>query len=449
MPATGPAGNGRIDIGAERRSDMLRFATAGSVDDGKSTLIGRLLYETKQIFEDQLEHVEETSRKRGDSYVNLALLTDGLRAEREQGITIDVAYRYFATPRRKFIIADTPGHEQYTRNMVTGASTADLAVVLVDARKGVIEQSRRHAFIASLLRVPHVVFAVNKMDLVDYDEAVFERIDEEVSGWASKLDFSDVTFIPLSALHGDNVVERSERMPWYEGPSLLYHLEHVHIGSDRNLIDARFPVQWVIRPMSDEHHDYRGYAGQVASGVFRAGDQVVVQPSGRKTTIKRIDIEGGREIPESFPPLSATLLLEDEIDISRGDMICRANNHPVPTRDLDAMVCWMSDQPLQARGKYAIKHTTRSAKAIVSDLRYRIDVNTLHREEDATELGLNQIGRVHLRTSVPLLVDEYRRNRTTGSFILIDEGTNDTVGAGMIVGTEGSDSDEGGADGIA
>ena len=448
MAATGPAGNGRIDLGAERRSDMLRFATAGSVDDGKSTLIGRLLYETKQIFQDQLEHVEETSRKRGDSYVNLALLTDGLRAEREQGITIDVAYRYFATPRRKFIIADTPGHEQYTRNMVTGASTADLAVVLVDARKGVIEQSRRHAFIASLLRVPHVVFAVNKMDLVDYDEAVFERIDEEVSGWASKLDFSDVTFIPLSALHGDNVVERSERMPWYEGPSLLYHLEHVHIGSDRNLIDARFPVQWVIRPMSDEHHDYRGYAGQVASGVFRAGDEVVVQPSGRKTKIKRIDIEGGREIPEAFPPLSATLLLEDEVDISRGDMICRAHNHPVPTRDLDAMVCWMSDKPLQARGKYAIKHTTRSAKAIVSDLRYRIDVNSLHREEDATELGLNQIGRVHLRISTPLLVDEYRRNRTTGSFILIDEGTNDTVGAGMIVGTEGSQ-DDGEADGIA
>jgi bifunctional enzyme CysN/CysC len=448
MAATGPAGNGRIDIGAERRSDMLRFATAGSVDDGKSTLIGRLLYETKQIFEDQLEHVEETSRKRGDSYVNLALLTDGLRAEREQGITIDVAYRYFATPRRKFIIADTPGHEQYTRNMVTGASTADLAVVLVDARKGVIEQSRRHAFIASLLRVPHVVFAVNKMDLVDYDEAVFERIDEEVSGWASKLDFSDITFIPLSALHGDNVVERSERMPWYEGPSLLYHLEHVHIGSDRNLIDARFPVQWVIRPMSDEHHDYRGYAGQVASGVFRAGDEVVVQPSGRKTRIKRIDIEGGQEIPEAFPPLSATLLLQDEVDISRGDMICRAHNHPIPTRDLDAMVCWMSDKPLQARGKYAIKHTTRGAKAIVSELRYRIDVNTLHREEDATELGLNQIGRVHLRTSVPLLVDEYRRNRTTGSFILIDEGTNDTVGAGMIVGTEGSE-DEGEGDGIA
>ncbi len=443
----GAATNGRIDVTAERQSDLLRFATAGSVDDGKSTLIGRLLYETKQIFEDQLEHVEETSRKRGDSYVNLALLTDGLRAEREQGITIDVAYRYFATPRRKFIIADTPGHEQYTRNMVTGASTADLAIVLIDARKGVVEQSRRHAFIASLLRVPHVVFAINKMDLVDYDEAVFERIDEEVSGWANKLDFTDVTFIPVSALHGDNVVERSERMPWYEGPSLLYHLEHVHIGSDRNLIDARLPVQWVIRPMSDAHHDYRGYAGQIASGVFRPGDEIVVQPSGRQTRIRRIEVEGGTEIEEALPPLSVTLLLEDQVDVSRGDMICRAHNHPVPTRELDAMVCWMSDTPLQSRGRYALKHTTRNARAIVDDLRYRIDVNTLHRDEAATELGLNQIGRVALRTSTPLLVDEYRRNRTTGSFILIDEATNDTAGGGMIVGAEPSASELG--DGVA
>jgi sulfate adenylyltransferase subunit 1 len=427
--------------------ELLRFATAGSVDDGKSTLIGRLLYETKQIFEDQLEHVEETSRKRGDAYVDLALLTDGLRAEREQGITIDVAYRYFATPRRKFIIADTPGHPQYTRNMVTGASTADLAIVLVDARKGVVEQSRRHAFIASLLRVPHVVFAVNKMDLVEYDEAVFERIDEEVSGWANKLDFTDVTFIPISALHGDNVVERSDRMPWYEGPSLLYHLEHVHIGSDRNLIDARFPVQWVVRPLSDEHHDYRGYAGQVASGVFRAGDEVIVLPSGQKTRVQRIDIEGGREIEEAFPPLSVTLLLEDDIDISRGDMICRAHNHPVPTRQLDAMLCWMSEERMQPRGRYAIKHTTRSARAIVDELRYRIDINTLHRDEQAPELALNEIGRVHLRTSSPLLVDEYRRNRTTGSFILIDEATNDTVAGGMILGVEpGGDADDGFSD---
>jgi bifunctional enzyme CysN/CysC len=442
--APGPASDGQVEIGAERTLDLLRFATAGSVDDGKSTLIGRLLYETKQIFQDQLEHVQETSRRRGDSYVDLALLTDGLRAEREQGITIDVAYRYFSTPRRKFIIADTPGHEQYTRNMVTGASTADLAIVLVDARKGVVEQSRRHAFIASLLRVPHVVFAVNKMDLVDYDEAVFERIDEEVSGWANKLDFTDVTFIPMSALHGDNVVERSERMPWYEGPSLLYHLEHVHIGSDRNLIDVRFPVQWVIRPMADEHHDYRGYSGQVGSGVLRPHDEVIVLPSGRHTRIQRIDSEGGRAIEEAFPPMSVTLLLEDDLDVSRGDMICRAHNHPVPTRDLDAMVCWMSDMPLRARGRYAIKHTTRNARAIVDELRYRIDVNTLHRDEEAAELGLNQIGRVHLRTSAPLLVDEYRRNRATGSFILIDEATNDTVGGGMILGVEPAD---GGGDG--
>jgi sulfate adenylyltransferase subunit 1 len=441
---TGPASDGQVEIGVERPLDLLRFATAGSVDDGKSTLIGRLLYETKQIFQDQLEHVQETSRRRGDSYVDLALLTDGLRAEREQGITIDVAYRYFSTPRRKFIIADTPGHEQYTRNMVTGASTADLAIVLVDARKGVVEQSRRHAFIASLLRVPHVVFAVNKMDLVDYDEAVFERIDEEVSGWANKLDFTDVTFIPISALHGDNVVERSERMPWYEGPSLLYHLEHVHIGSDRNLIDVRFPVQWVIRPMADEHHDYRGYAGQVASGVLRPNDEVTVQPSGRQTRIHRIDSEGGKAIQEAFPPLSVTLLLEDDLDVSRGDMICRAHNHPIPTRELDAMVCWMSDAALRPRSRYAIKHTTRNARAIVDELRYRIDVNTLHRDEEASELGLNQIGRVHLRTSAPLLVDEYRRNRATGSFILIDEATNDTVGGGMILGVEPSEGDGGG-----
>jgi bifunctional enzyme CysN/CysC len=440
----GPAANGHLELG-ERPMDLLRFATAGSVDDGKSTLIGRLLYETKQIFEDQLEHVEETSRKRGDSYVDLALLTDGLRAEREQGITIDVAYRYFTTPRRKFIIADTPGHEQYTRNMVTGASTADLAIVLIDARKGVVEQSRRHAFIASLLRVPHVVFAINKMDLVDYDEAVFERIDEEVSGWANKLDFTDVTFIPISALHGDNVVERSERMPWYDGPSLLYHLEHVHIGSDRNLIDARFPVQWVIRPMSDEHHDYRGYAGQVASGVFRAGDEVIALPSERKTRIQRIEMSGD-EIEEAFPPLSVIMHLEDEIDISRGDMICRAHNHPVPTRQLDAMVCWMHDEPMSPRGRYAIKHTTRTARAIVDQLRYRIDVNTLHRDEQAAGLGLNEIGRVHLRTSSPLLVDEYRRNRTTGSFILIDEATNDTVAGGMIVGVDPGEADEGAED---
>jgi bifunctional enzyme CysN/CysC len=419
-----------------RTSELLRIATAGSVDDGKSTLIGRLLHDSKAIFEDQLEHVQQTSERRGDGYLNLALLTDGLRAEREQGITIDVAYRYFATPRRKFIIADTPGHEQYTRNMVTGASTADLAVVLIDARKGVLEQSRRHAFIASLLRIPHVVVAINKMDLVEYDQAVFDEITDDFGDWAARLDVSDVTFIPVSALHGDNLIERSPKMPWYDGPPLLYHLEHVHIASDRNLIDNRFPVQWVIRPKTNDHHDYRGYAGQVASGVFRAGDEVVVLPSGKETRIKSIDTADG-PIDEAFPPLSVTISLEDEIDISRGDYICRPHNQPRSVREVEAMVCWLSDKPLEQRGRYAIQHTTRSARAIVDDLRYRIDVNTLHRDESADGLGLNEIGRVLLRTSTPLLVDEYRRNRTTGSFILIDEATNDTVGAGMITAVDG------------
>jgi bifunctional enzyme CysN/CysC len=430
----GAGGNGLLS--GARQSEMLRFATAGSVDDGKSTLIGRLLYDTKTLFDDQLKAVERTSEQRGDAYTNLALLTDGLRAEREQGITIDVAYRYFATPRRKFIIADTPGHIQYTRNMVTGASTADLAVVLIDARKGVVEQSRRHAFISSLLRIPHLVVAINKMDLVDYDEAVYEQITEEFSSWASRLEAPDITFIPMSALHGDNVVGRSENMPWYQGSSLLYHLEHVHIASDRNLIDNRFPVQWVVRPMTDEHHDFRGYAGQVASGVFKPGDEVVVLPSGRQTRVKRIETCDG-PLAEAFPPLSVTMLLEDEIDVSRGDFICRVNNQPTATREFEAMVCWMSDRELTPRGRYAIKHTTRSARALVDDLRYRIDVNTLHRAEDATSLGLNEIGRVRLRTSVPLLIDDYRKSRTTGSFILVDEGTNDTVGAGMILGPEG------------
>ena len=413
-------------------SELVRFATAGSVDDGKSTLIGRLLFDTKSIFEDQLEHVEETSRRRGDGYVNLALLTDGLRAEREQGITIDVAYRYFHTPRRKFIIADTPGHEQYTRNMVTGASTADLALILVDARKGVLEQSRRHAFIASLLRIPHLVVCVNKMDLVDFDQEVFERITAEFAGWAAKLDVHDLTFIPISALHGDNVVERSARMPWYEGTSLLYHLEHVHVASDRNLQDPRFPVQWVVRPMSDEHHDYRGYAGEVASGVFRAGDPVVVLPSGRESRIAAIDSYEG-EMDEAYPPLSVTLRLEDDIDVSRGDMICRDHNRPIEAREIDAMVCWMAERPLSPRGRYRIKHTTRTALAKIDEVRYRIDVNTLHRDEQAGGLQLNEIGRLKLRLSSPLFVDQYRRNRATGSFILIDESTNDTVGAGMVL----------------
>jgi bifunctional enzyme CysN/CysC len=416
----------------QRTSELVRFATAGSVDDGKSTLIGRLLYDTKSIFEDQLEHVEETSKRRGDGYVNLALLTDGLRAEREQGITIDVAYRYFHTPRRKFIIADTPGHEQYTRNMVTGASTADLALVLVDARKGVLEQSRRHAFIASLLRIPHLVVCVNKMDLVEYDQEVFDRISSEFSGWAAKLDIQDVTFIPISALHGDNVVERSQNMSWYEGPSLLYHLEHVHVASDRNLQDARFPVQWVTRPMSDELHDYRGYAGEVASGVFRAGDEVVVLPSGRTSRIAGIDTYD-REVEEAYPPLSVTLRLEDDIDVSRGDMICRPQNRPTEAKEIDAMVCWMSERPLSPAGRYRIKHTTRTALAKVDQVIYRIDVNSLHRDEEAGGLELNEIGKLRLRLSAPLLVDQYRRNRMTGSFILIDESTNDTVGAGMVL----------------
>jgi sulfate adenylyltransferase large subunit len=414
------------------RMDLLRFSTAGSVDDGKSTLIGRLLYDTKTIFEDQLEHVEETSRRRGDTETNLALLTDGLRAEREQGITIDVAYRYFATPRRKFIIADTPGHVQYTRNMVTGASTANLAIVLVDARKGVLEQSRRHSFIASLLRIPHLVVCVNKMDLVDWSEERYEAIVAEYRQFATKLEIPDISFIPVSALRGDNVVEKSTNMPWYEGTPLLYHLEHVHIASDRNLVDVRFPVQWVIRPHSREHHDYRGYAGQVAGGVLKPGDEVVVLPSGMTSTIKQIHTFDG-PVDEAFPPMSVTLRLADELDISRGDMICRVNNRATLGQDLEALVCWMTDSPLQQRGMYAIKHTTRSARAMITDLRYRLDINTLHRDESATQLGLNDIGRINFKTTQPLLYDGYGRNRQTGSFILTDEATNRTVGAGMLI----------------
>ena len=416
-------------------TDILRFATAGSVDDGKSTLIGRLLYDSKAIFEDQLAAVERTSRSRGEEYTNLALLTDGLRAEREQGITIDVAYRYFNTPRRKFIIADTPGHIQYTRNMVTGASTADLAIVLVDARNGLTEQSRRHAFLATLLRVPHLVLAVNKMDLVGYDPAVFERITEEFSSFATKLEVADLTFIPISALHGDNVVQRSANMGWYDGPSLLHHLEHVHIASDRNLIDVRFPVQYVIRPhlaTDPQLHDYRGYAGQVAGGVIKPGDEVMHLPSGFTTTVKRIDTARG-PVPEAFPPMSVTLVLEDDIDISRGDMICRPHNQPSVTQDVDAMVCWMSEsRKLSARDRLIVKHTTRTAKAIVRDLHYRLDVNTLHRHEGVSDLSLNEIGRVTLRLTHPLFCDSYTRNRLTGGIILVDEATGATVGAGMI-----------------
>ncbi|RFU40658.1 GTP-binding protein [Actinomadura logoneensis] len=416
--------------------DILRFATAGSVDDGKSTLIGRLLFDSKSIFEDQLEAVERTSADRGEEYTNLALLTDGLRAEREQGITIDVAYRYFATPRRKFIIADTPGHIQYTRNMVTGASTADLAIILVDARKGIVEQSRRHAFLATLLKVPHLVVAVNKMDLVDYDRAVYERIVDEFTAFAAKLDITDLTFVPISALHGDNVVERSGNMPWYEGSSLLHHLEHVHIASDRNLIDVRFPVQYVIRPhrsTDPELHDYRGYAGQVAGGVLKPGDEVVHLPSGLTTTITHIDGPNG-PVAEAYAPMSVTLRLADDIDISRGDMIARPNNRPEVAQDLEAMVCWMTpDRQLTPRTKLTIKHTTRTARAMVKELNYRLDVNTLHRDEEATGLGLNEIGRIGLRVTQPLFVDDYTRNRLTGGFILIDEATNNTVAAGMII----------------
>jgi bifunctional enzyme CysN/CysC len=412
--------------------EMLRVATAGSVDDGKSTLIGRLLYDTKSIFTDQMEAVERTSQQRGDEYTNLALLTDGLRAEREQGITIDVAYRYFATPRRKFIVADTPGHTQYTRNMVTGASTANAALILVDARKGVLEQSRRHAFLTSLLRVPHLVLCVNKMDLVDYDEGVFNAIADEFRNFAAKLDIGDLTIIPMSALAGDNVVTRSASMPWYEGTSLLHHLEELHIASDRNLIDVRFPVQYVIRPFSGSHLDYRGYAGQVAGGVLKPGDDVVVLPSGLTSRIAAIETKDG-PVAEAYPPMSVTVRLEDEIDISRGDMICRPNNQPAVSQDVEAMVCWMHDEPMRPGGKYAIKHTTRSARAVVKELRYRLDVNTLHRDEQAQTLGLNEIGRLKLRVTAPLFTDPYRSNRTTGSFILIDEANNATVGAGMIL----------------
>ncbi|MGH1505651.1 MAG: sulfate adenylyltransferase subunit CysN [Acidimicrobiales bacterium] len=413
--------------------ELLRFATAGSVDDGKSTLIGRLLYDSKSIFEDQLESIEETSANRGDGTVDLALLTDGLRAEREQGITIDVAYRYFATPKRKFIIGDTPGHIQYTRNMVTGASTADLTIVLIDARHGVIEQSRRHTFIATLLRIPHIVVAINKMDLVDYDQEVFERIRQDFTDFSTKLDAPDLTFIPISALNGDNVVDRSANMGWYEGPTLLHHLEEVHISSDRNLVDVRFPVQYVVRPQTEEHRDYRGYAGSVAGGILKPGDDVTVLPSGFESKIKSIDTADG-PVDEAFAPMSVTVTLTDDIDISRGDMICRPNNQPSSTQDIDAMICWMSDHSKLLPGqKLAIKHTTRWARAMVKDLQYRLDINTLHRDEDANELGLNEIGRVKLRTTQPLFVDEYRRNRLTGSFILVDENTNVTVAAGMII----------------
>ena len=411
--------------------DLLRLATAGSVDDGKSTLIGRLLLDSKSIFEDQLESVERTSQEKGFDYTDLALLTDGLRSEREQGITIDVAYRYFATPKRKFIIADTPGHVQYTRNMVTGASTADLGLVLVDARHGMTEQSRRHAVLLSLLRVPHMVLAVNKMDLVDYDQEVFERIRKEFTTFTAKLTVPDLAVIPISALNGDNVVTRSENMDWYEGASLMHHLENVYVASDRDLVGVRFPVQYVIRPKSKQFHDYRGYAGRMAGGVLKVGDEVMALPSGLTSTVAAIDLFTD-ELEHVYPPLSATVRLADDLDVSRGDMICRPQNAPEQLQDIDAMVCWMVNDPLIPRRKLAIKHTTRSARAVVRDIQYRMDINTLHRDLEADQLGLNEIGRVQLRTTEPLLCDPYAVNRTTGSFILIDEATGVTVGAGLI-----------------
>ena len=415
-------------------SELVRLATTGSVDDGKSTLIGRLLYDSKQIFQDQLEAVEEASRRRGTDYLDLALLTDGLRAEREQGITIDVAYRYFATPKRKFVLADTPGHIQYTRNMVTGASKANIALILVDARKGVLEQTRRHSFLASLLGVPHLVLCVNKMDLVDWSEERFNEVADEFRDFATRLDVHDLRFLPVSALEGDNVVNRSENMEWYHGPTVLELLEDIHVASDLNMIDVRFPVQYVIRPHRREYQDYRGYAGTVAGGLLKPGDEVMVLPSGFTTHIRSIDSYDG-PLEEAVPPMSVVVTLEDEIDISRGDMICRPHNQPHASQDLDAMVAWMAEgSPLRPGAKYAIKHTTRWARAMVKDLQYRINVNTLHRDEEADSLGLNEIGRIRLRTTTPLFFDEYRRNRDTGSFILVDESTNVTVGAGMITG---------------
>jgi len=412
--------------------ELLRFTTAGSVDDGKSTLIGRLLYDSKAIFEDQLELLEETSKQRGETKINLALLTDGLRSEREQGITIDVAYRYFATPKRKFIIADTPGHIQYTRNMVTGASTANLAILLIDVRHGVIEQTKRHAFIASLLQIPHVAVCINKMDLVEYSKEKFNDIKSEFEKFSSKLEIKDIHFIPISALNGDNVVDRSNNMPWYEGTTLMHLLEHVHIGSDQNHIDCRFPVQYVIRPQSKEFPDYRGYAGRIEGGIFKSGDKIKVLPSGLTSKIKSIDTFESN-INEAFAPMSVCITLENDIDISRGDMLVRENNQPNSEQEIDLMVCWMNKKQLLLRGKYTIRHTSQTARCIIKEIKYKIDINNLHRIEDSKEIGLNDIGRISIKTTKPLFFDKYSRNRNTGSVILIDEATNETVGAGMII----------------
>ncbi len=421
-----------FDSVAYENMDLLRFTTAGSVDDGKSTLIGRLLYDSKSIFEDQMEAIEHTSRRRGEEQVNLALLTDGLRAEREQGITIDVAYRYFATPKRKFIIADTPGHIQYTRNMVTGASTANLAIILIDARNGVVEQSCRHAFIASLLRIQHLVVCINKMDLVEYSQDTYEKIREAFKEFSSKLDIPDVRYIPISALNGDNVVDRSTKMDWYQGPTLLYTLETVQVSSDYNHVDSRFPVQYVIRPNTDEFHDYRGYAGRVQGGVFKPGDEVMVLPSGFCTRIQSIRTFEG-EVDEAFSPMSVTMLLDDDIDISRGDMIVKPNNQPGVAQDLELMICWLNPKKLQVGGKYTLKHTTNDMRCIVKEVHYKVNINTLHRIEEDREIGLNDVGRIHVRTTKPVFHDPYKKNRSTGSVILVDEFTNETVGAGMIL----------------
>jgi bifunctional enzyme CysN/CysC len=426
--------------------DLLRVATAGSVDDGKSTLIGRLLHDTKQVLEDQLEHVAAASRRLGREETDLALLTDGLRAEREQGITIDVAYRYFATAHRRFILADTPGHVRYTRNMVTGASTADVALVLVDARHGMVEQSRRHLFITSLVGVPHVVVCVNKMDLVGFSQARFDEITEAFTDFAARLDLASVTLIPMCALDGDNVVERSARMPWYEGAPLLYHLEHLYTASDRNLVDARFPVQLVIRPSSHEHHDHRAYAGQVAAGIWRVGDPVLVLPSGERSRVAAIEGLDG-PVDEAFPPMAVSLRLEDDVDVARGDMLCRPRNRPTVQRDLEATVCWMGEQPARPGGRYLLKHATRWARADLESVRYRVDLDTLHRDEHAGRLELNDLGRVHLRTDAPLLFDDYRSSRATGSFILVDEVTYDTVAAGIL--SQSATGEEAGASGRA
>ncbi len=422
----------KFDSKSYLNMELMRFTTAGSVDDGKSTLIGRLLYDSKSIFEDQYENIKATSERRGETTVNLALFTDGLRAEREQGITIDVAYRYFSTPKRKFIIADTPGHIQYTRNMVTGASTANLAIILVDSRQGIVEQTKRHSIIASLLGIPHIALCINKMDLVGYQEEVYNKIVEEYREFATRLKTKDIHFIPISALNGDNVVHRSKNMNWYEGVTLMYLLENIHIASDINHIDFRFPVQYVIRPYNDEFHDYRGYAGRIASGVVRPGDKVTVMPSGFSSKVKSVELDG-KLMNEAFAPLSVTIQLEDDIDISRGDMLVRESNVPKQAQDIEAMVCWMSDRPLQLNGKYALKHTTKDVRAVIKDVKYRLDINSLHRVTDNVSIGMNDVGRISLRTTSPLCFDAYTKNRETGSFILIDEATNITVGACMII----------------